>query len=108
MDRGHPKLAPQCDGLNPAVLGLIAACVRGAEPAGKWVGVCGGLASDLTAVPLLIGIGVTELSASVPAIPSVKALIRTLSYAECQQLAAQALTLESAAAVRALVPAAQD
>lgn len=108
MDRGHPKLAPQCDGLNPAVLGLIAACVQGADPAGKWVGVCGGLASDLTAVPLLIGVGVTELSASVPAIPAVKALIRTLSYAQCQELAAQALTLNSAAEVRALVPATQD
>lgn len=108
MDRGHPKLAPQCDGLNPAVLGLIAACVQGAQPAGKWVGVCGGLASDLTAVPLLVGVGVTELSASVPAIPAVKALVRTLSYAQCQELAAQALTLDSATAVRALVPSAQD
>lgn len=108
MDRGHPKLAPQCDGLNPAVLGLIASCVQGARTAGRWVGVCGGLASDLTAVPLLVGVGVTELSASVPAIPAVKALIRTLALADCHRLAETALTLDSAAAVRALVPAVED
>src|SRR4029434_10914455 len=46
MDRGHPKLAPQVDGLNPGVLQLIAHTVKGAQPAGKKVGVCGGIASD--------------------------------------------------------------
>lgn len=108
MDRGHPKLAPQVDALNPAVLGLIAECVRGAHAAGRWVGVCGGAASDIQAVPLLVGIGVDELSVSVPAIPSVKALIRSLSLDRCQELAAQALGAESAAAVRALVPLDDD
>ena len=108
MDRGHPKLAPQVDALNPAVLGLIAECVRGAHAAGRWVGVCGGAASDVQAVPLLVGIGVDELSVSVPAIPSVKALIRSLSLERCQELAAQALGAESAAAVRALVPLDDD
>jgi len=108
MDRGHPKLAPQVDALNPAVLGLIAECVRGAHAAGRWVGVCGGAASDVQAVPLLVGIGVDELSVSVPAIPSVKALIRSLSLERCQELAAQALGAESAEAVRALVPLDDD
>jgi multiphosphoryl transfer protein len=104
MDRGHPKLAPQVDGLNPAVLGLIGMAVEGAHSAGRWVGVCGGIASDLQAVPLLVGLGVDELSVSVPAIPSVKAQIRSLSFADCQELAQQALAQDSAAAVRALVP----
>lgn len=108
MDRGHPKLAPQVDALNPAVLGLIADCVRGAHSAGRWVGVCGGAASDIQAVPLLVGIGVDELSVSVPAIPSVKALIRSLSLERCQELAAQALGADSAEAVRALVPLDDD
>ncbi len=108
MDRGHPKLAPQVDALNPAVLGLIAECVRGAHTAGRWVGVCGGAASDIQAVPLLVGIGVDELSVSVPAIPSVKALIRSLSLEHCQELAAKALAAESAEAVRALVPLEDD
>ena len=97
MDRGHPKLAPQVDGLNPAVLGLIAQAVTAAHAAGKWVGVCGGIASDPQAVPLLVGLGVDELSVSVPAIPAVKAQIRSLSLADCQELAARALTQDSAA-----------
>ncbi len=108
MDRGHPKLAPQVDGLNPAVLGLIAQSVRAAHAAFRWVGVCGGTASDPQAVPLLVGLGVDELSVSIPAIPAVKAQIRSLSLADCQELAARALTLDSAAAVRALVPTDDD
>jgi phosphocarrier protein FPr len=104
MDRGHPKLAPHVDGLNPAVLRLIAHTVKGAQPAGKPVGVCGGIASDPAAVPLLIGIGVNELSVSLPAIPTVKAQIRTLRLDACRELAERALAAESAEAVRALVP----
>ncbi|MCB0165667.1 MAG: phosphoenolpyruvate--protein phosphotransferase [Anaerolineae bacterium] len=102
MDRGHPKLAPQVDGLNPAVLQLIAHTVKGAKTHGKWVGVCGGIASDPQAVPLLIGLGVKELSVSVPAIPSIKALVRRLSLIECQALAQKALSFGTAAEVRAL------
>ena len=74
----------------------------------RWVGVCGGMASDPQAVPILVGLGVDELSVSIPAIPAVKAQIRSLSLARCQELAARALTLDSAAAVRALVPADHD
>jgi len=108
MDRGHPKLAPQVDGLNPAVLRLIAQSVTAAHAAGRWVGVCGGMASDPQAVPLLVGLGVDELSVSIPAIPSVKAQIRLLSLATCEDLAAHALNLDSAAEVRALVPLDDD
>jgi phosphocarrier protein FPr len=108
MDRGHPRLAPQVDGLNPAVLGLIGQAVTAAHAAGKWVGVCGGVASDPQAVPLLVGLGVDELSVSVPAIPAVKAQIRSLSLTDCQELAARSLTQDSAASVRALVPTDDD
>jgi phosphocarrier protein FPr len=104
MDRGHPKLAPIADAMNPAVLKLIAYTVEGAHAHGKWVGVCGGIASDPQAVPILVGIGVDELSVSVPSIPAVKAEIRTRSLAECQTLAQQALQQDNAAAVRDLVP----
>jgi phosphocarrier protein FPr len=104
MDRGHPKLAPQVDGLNPAVLQLIAMAVQGAQQHDRWVGVCGGIASDPQAVPILIGLGVKELSVSVPAIPAIKAQIRTLSLAECQELAQRALARDTGAAVRELVP----
>ena len=104
MDRGHPKLAPQVDGLNPAVLRLIAHTVKGAHPEGRKVGVCGGIASDPRAVPILIGIGVDELSVSLPAIPAVKAQIRALRLESCRELAERALAAESAEEVRALVP----
>lgn len=104
IDRGHPKLAPLVDGLNPAVLRLIAQTVKGAQPTGKMVGVCGGIAGDPAAVPLLVGIGVTELSVSLPAIPAVKAQIRTLQLDKCRELAGRALAAESADEVRALVP----
>lgn len=104
MDRGHPKLAPHTDGLHPSVLHLIAQTVKAAHRHNKWVGICGGIASDLQAVPILIGLGVDELSVSVPTIPGIKARIRTLRLSKCQQLAAQALEKSSAAEVRALVP----
>jgi phosphoenolpyruvate-protein phosphotransferase len=105
MDRGHPKLAPKVDGLNPAVLRLIAHTVNGARTSGRKVGVCGGIASDPRAVPILLGIGVDELSVSLPAIPAVKAQIRTLHSDECKALAERALAAESAEEVRAMVPA---
>jgi phosphocarrier protein FPr len=108
MDRGHPKLAPHVDGLSPAVLHLIAQTVKGARAAGAdravHVGVCGGIASDPCAVPILLGIGVDELSVSLPAIPTVKAQVRTLRLDECRKLAERALAADSAADVRALVP----
>lgn len=103
MDRGHPKLAPLVDGLSPGVLHLIAQTVRGAHAAGRWVGVCGGIASDPHGVPILIGLGVDELSISLPAIPGIKGQIRTLDSEACRALAEKALAAESAAEVRALV-----
>jgi phosphocarrier protein FPr len=105
VDRGHPRLASCVDGLNPAVLQLIAGTVSAARKYGREVGVCGGMAGDPQAIPILIGLGVDELSVSIPMIPGVKAQIRTLSREECQQLARKALEQESAAGVRALSPA---
>ncbi|MDO5746680.1 MAG: phosphoenolpyruvate--protein phosphotransferase [Actinomycetaceae bacterium] len=103
MDRGHPKLAPQVDPCNPAVLSLIHNAAQALHENGKWLGVCGGIASDPQAVPILVGLGVDELSCSIPAIPSVKAVIRKYSLDTCKQLAAQAMTCTTPADVRALV-----
>jgi phosphocarrier protein FPr len=108
VDRGHPKLAPFVDGVHPAVLRLIDQAVRGAGRYGKWVGVCGGIGSDPQAIPILIGLGVKELSASVTMIPSIKAQVRSLDLDHCQKLAAQALGMETAAEVRDLVPLEED
>jgi phosphoenolpyruvate-protein kinase (PTS system EI component) len=103
MDRGHPRLAPQVDGLSPAVLRLIAQTVAAAKAHGRWTGVCGGIASDPQAVPLLVGLGIEELSVSVPVIPAVKAQVRRLRLAECRTLADAALACADASDVRALV-----
>jgi phosphocarrier protein FPr len=102
MDRLHPQLAKQADALHPAVLRMIAQTVQAASQAGKWVGVCGGLASDPKGALILTGLGVTELSASVPAIPTVKAEIRKHSLADLQALAQRALECRTAAEVRSL------
>lgn len=102
VDRGHPRLAARVDGLHPAVLRLIDMTVKAANREGKWTGICGSLASDPAAVPVLTGLGVEELSVSVPALPIVKAKVRDLNFAECQEIAQKALTLDSAEAVRQL------
>jgi len=101
MDRGHPHLAKEADALHPAVLRLIAMTVDGARRHGKWVGVCGGLASEELAVPLLLGLGLHELSVSVPAVPAIKAQVRRLRRADCEVLAARILDLDDAIEVRA-------
>lgn len=103
MDRGNPALAPSIDALHPGVLRLIEQVAIGAAPRKRTVAVCGGAASDLTAVPVLIGLGVSELSASAAVIADVKALIRTLSLADCKALAQSALTAETSEDVRHLV-----
>jgi phosphocarrier protein FPr/phosphocarrier protein len=108
MDRGHPKLARKADGLHPAVLKMIALTCDGAHQHGKWVGVCGGMASDPMAVPVLIGLGVDELSVSVPAIPAIKALVKRLSFAQCQLLAQEVVHMGTTGEVRARLSAFAD
>ncbi|CAN5381172.1 phosphoenolpyruvate--protein phosphotransferase [soil metagenome] len=102
MDRGNPELAARIDALHPAVLRMIDQTCKGAAKHHRWVGVCGGLASDLVAVPVLVGLGVTELSATAATVPEVKALVRTLNVEACQALARKALDLSSPEAVRQL------
>ncbi len=102
MDRGNPAVAGGVDGLHPAVLQLIAHTTEGARRHGRWVGVCGGLASDRLAIPLLIGLGVTELSAAPRFVPELKALVRRLDASACHTLAIRTLAASSAREVRAL------
>jgi phosphocarrier protein FPr/phosphocarrier protein len=103
MDRGHAALAPRVDALHPAVLRLMASCISSAREQECPVTICGGVASDLAAVPLLLGLGVRELSVVPGLVPQHKALLRTLSINSCNSLARQALQLESSQAVRALL-----
>jgi len=102
MDRGNPALAARLDGLHPSVLNLVAATVQAARRHGRHVSVCGGLAADPAAVPVLVGLGVQGLSVVPSAIRGLKASIGRLSSDACRALAERALAQESAAAVRAL------
>ncbi|EZP27356.1 phosphoenolpyruvate--protein phosphotransferase [Pseudomonas sp. RIT288] len=100
MDRDHAGLAARVDALHPALLRLIAMTCAGAAVHKRWVGVCGALASDPLATPVLIGLGVTELSVSPVQIGEIKDRVRQLHEAECQRLSLDLLKLNSATAVR--------
>ncbi|WP_287124201.1 phosphoenolpyruvate--protein phosphotransferase [Chromohalobacter sp.] len=100
IDRGHAELSAQADGLHPAVLALIRMTVDAAHAQGKWVGVCGELASDAQAVAVLVGLGVDELSVSARQVPMVKARLRELTLATARQHAETALRQATSDAVR--------
>ncbi|MCU0119376.1 phosphoenolpyruvate--protein phosphotransferase [Pseudomonas sp. B2M1-30] len=100
MDRDHAGLAARVDALHPALLRLIAQTCAGAAVHKRWVGVCGALASDPLATPVLIGLGVSELSVSPVQIGEIKDRVRQLDQAECQRQSRELLKLGSASAVR--------
>jgi len=85
------------------VLTLVRSVSRAAHKYGKIVGICGELAGDPLAVPLLVGLGLDELSMNVPALPVAKQIIRRLRASEMEALAEEALTLETPAEVKKLV-----
>ncbi|WIX32097.1 phosphoenolpyruvate--protein phosphotransferase [Salinicola sp. JS01] len=100
IDRGHATLSAQADGLHPAVLRLIQMTVDAAHAEGKWVGVCGELGSDAAAVPVLVGLGVDELSVSVRQVPMVKARLRGITQESAERHARTALAQATSQAVR--------
>jgi phosphocarrier protein FPr len=102
MDRQHPVLARQADALHPAVLRMIDHVVKAAESADIQVSVCGGMAADPQGAVILTGLGVSELSVSIPSIAAVKAQLRKLVLSGAQSLARKALACRNAAAVRRL------
>jgi phosphocarrier protein FPr len=84
---------------------MIQQTVIAAHNAGIWVGVCGELASSPLATPILVGLGVDELSMNPPAIPAVKAAVVRLTISEAEAIASMMLQLDSAEAVRQYVAA---
>ena len=102
-ERGNAAVAHLQDALHPAVLIQIGQTVQAAQAVGKWVGVCGELAGDPLAIPILIGLGVTELSMASGSIPKAKQIIRALTRKDAQTVAGQALQLDTAEAVRKLM-----
>ncbi len=102
-ERGNTRVAHLADALHPAVLRLIAQVIAAGHAHGRWVGVCGELAGDLVAIPILLGLGLDEFSMNPAAIPAAKQLLRTLNRQALTGLAQHVLTLTSAQAVRAAV-----
>lgn len=100
-ERGNSRVAALADAFQPAVLELIRQVVQAAHARNKWVGVCGELAGDPLAVPLLVGLGVDELSMNPPAIPRVKQIIRDLNDSAARVSAQRALESETPEAIRA-------
>ena len=101
-ERGNPGVAGLSDALDPSILQLIDHVCQAAQGRVD-VAVCGEVAADEIAVPLLVGLGIRELSVGPHAVPRVKARVRELDLEPCQIVAKQALRLESAAEVREFV-----
>jgi phosphoenolpyruvate-protein phosphotransferase/dihydroxyacetone kinase phosphotransfer subunit len=104
-DRTNPQVADISDAFQPAVLRLIQQVINVAHDQGKWVGLCGELAGNTLATPILLGLGLDEFSMSASSIPTVKQEITKLSIETCRSVARQALQMTSAEAVRDLVRA---
>jgi phosphocarrier protein FPr/phosphocarrier protein len=103
MDRGNAALASRVDACHPAVLRVIAQTATGAARHQCWLGVCGGLASEPDAAPLLVGLGCQELSAVPRAVPAIKQVLGLWSMQQCRMLAKQAMQMSSAGDIRQLL-----
>ena len=102
VDRTNEHVAHIFDHLHPSVLKLVSHVVEKAHEKGKWVGVCGEIASDTDAIPILVGLRVDELSVAPLFIPKVKGIIRSITYKEAKELARKALKMKTAEEVRIL------
>lgn len=104
-ERGNAKVAALTDALHPAVLTLIRRVVEAAHAHGKWAGICGELGGEPLAVPILVGLGMDELSMASPSIPRTKQLVRGLETEAAGRLAGDVLGLAAAGEVREAVAA---
>ena len=103
VDRTNREVADLADPFDPGVLRLIAETARAGEAHQSWVGVCGAMAGDPLAVPVLIGLGVTELSVAIPAVPVIKDRVRSLNLEDCRRVAARCLEAADAQEARELL-----
>ncbi|NOU77288.1 phosphoenolpyruvate--protein phosphotransferase [Paenibacillus sp. LMG 31459] len=104
-DRMNERVSYLYQPYNPAILRLIKNVIDAAHAEGKWTGMCGEMAGDVTAIPLLLGLGLDEFSMSATSILPARSQIAKLSAAEMKELAAKALQLGTAEEVAALVQA---
>lgn len=102
-DRTNPGVSYLNNAMSPAVLRMISRAIEEAHKAGIWIGMCGELAGEPTAIPVLLGLGLDEFSMNAPAIPLAKYILRTLSYEKCKDIAQKALQLSSPEEITAFV-----
>jgi phosphotransferase system enzyme I (PtsI) len=99
-DRTNARVAQIASGFQPAVFRLIKGVIDAAHAKGKWVGLCGEMAGELLAIPILLGLGLDEFSMNPPAIPFAKKLIRSISMEKARTVAEKALNLKGDAEIR--------
>lgn len=100
VDRGNERVSHLFDHFHPAVLRLIKQVIDAGHKAHIWVGICGELGADPLAIPLLIGLGIDEISMSPVAIPRAKMVLRALTVPECEEIATKALNFRGANEVK--------
>lgn len=102
-DRENPRVAALQDPRQPAFLRLLAQVVEGVRARGRWIGLCGEMAGDVRLLPLLVGLGLDEISAAPPALPALRRALARLDAAACRALLARALACADAEQVGALL-----
>src|SRR5881409_3336094 len=95
VDRVNEKIAHLYQPTHPAVLRLLKMVADAAHANDIWVGVCGEMAGDIALIPLLLGLGVDELSAGAMLVPRVKRAVQSLAISECRELVEEALKLQT-------------
>ncbi|MEY2562943.1 MAG: phosphoenolpyruvate-protein phosphotransferase system enzyme [Verrucomicrobiota bacterium] len=101
VDRVNERIAHLYEPTHPAVLRLLKMVADAAHAHDIWVGVCGEMAGDLALVPLLLGLGMDELSVGSSLVPRVKRAVQTLTHTECQHLVAEVMELDTSSAILA-------
>jgi phosphotransferase system enzyme I (PtsI) len=101
VDRVNERIAHLYEPTHPAVLRLLKMIADAAHANKIWVGVCGEMARDVALIPLLIGLGMDELSVGSTSVPRVKMAVRSLAVPECQQLVSEALQLQTSSEILA-------
>lgn len=103
VDRNNPRVSPLYNPITPSFLRMLQQIVRVAHERGKWVGICGELGGEGRYLPLLLGLGLDELSMSSPRIPAVKSQLRQLEGQACRELAIRACECRSAQEIEDLL-----
>lgn len=102
-DRTNETVSYLYQPLHPASLRLIKNVIEAAHANGKWVGICGEMGGEPECIPILVGLGIDELSMRIASIPVAKEIIRRLTFSEAQALASQALSLKTAEEIGLMV-----